>query len=423
MTKILVISDDGLPSGYGRISAEINTRLHKRGYHIMAASLGYDGLLPASYDGQQLPYHVASLQGKPNWPDIVVSLVSVYQPDIVAVTQDAPYAQIIRNAPIDWSRYGFMVTTPVDGAPLFPAWVEVGKQADALLTISRFGVETWRHAGVKAGLARPGINPDKFYRVSDTARADIRQRLGVPEGAFVLGVMCMNQGRKDITGTLKAFFDFALDKPTARILLDMDAQSPAGWDIPALCEQFGWDKSKIIYRADAMARGVTELRDRYNALDAHSVLAFREGFGLPILEAMACGVVSIAQDWCAGTEVLEDGRGVLIPPIDYFMPSTWGGALDKLPDLKVMTEKLTWLHDHPAERVAMAQRGMEWARRETWDKAVDVTQESIERIVEMRKKSAVMTVQGPLNGIIKANEPLPQSPDGIAQQVALMEAS
>lgn len=419
--KILVISDDGLPSGYGRISTEIHARLHKRGYHIMAASLGYDGLLPATYDGSPIPYHVASMQGEPNWPDIAVSLVNAYQPDIVHVVQDAPYAQIVRNAPIDWSRIGLLVTTPVDGAPLYPAWVELGKQADALMTISRFGVETWRKAGVKADLVRPGINPDKFYKLPDTKRAELRQQLGIADGAFVLGVMCMNQGRKDITGTLKAFFDFALDKPTARILLDMEAVSPAGWDIPALCEQFGWDKSKIIYRADAVAKGVTELRDRYNVLDSHSVLAFREGFGLPILEAMACGVVSIAQDWCAGTEVLEDGRGVLIPSIDYFMPSTWGGALDKLPDLKIMTEKLHWLHDHPAERAAMAERGMTWARQETWNKATDATQAAIERILSVRKPVAVFPSL-PVTDIIKPVETLPQSPDGVVQQVALVEA-
>src|SRR6185369_5083500 len=89
-TKILVVSDTGVSSGYGRIAAELCNSLVKRGFHIMAASLSYDGLLPATYDGEQLPYHVASLQGKPNWPDLVVAIASVYQPDIVWTIQDAP---------------------------------------------------------------------------------------------------------------------------------------------------------------------------------------------------------------------------------------------------------------------------------------------------------------------------------------------
>lgn len=418
MTKVLVISDDGISSGYGRISAEINRRLVKRGYTVMAASLTYDGLLPATYDGDPLPYHVASMAGKPNWPDIVVQMVSVYQPDIIMVTQDAPYAGIVRNAPLDWSKYAFVMTAPVDGAPIYPAWVETARQADGVLTISEFGVQAWKQAGVAAGLCRPGIHHNKFYKLPDEQRKAIREKLGINPDAFVLGMMAQNQGRKDVTGTLKAFYDFAQDKPNARLLLDMDDVSPAGWDIPSLCKQFGWDASKLIFRKDCAMRGVTELRERYNVLDAHSVLAFREGFGLPILEAMACGVVSIAQDWCAGTEVLTDGRGVLIPPIDYFMPSTWGGALDKLPDLKVMTEKLQWLYDNPLERAAMAERGMKWARQQTWDTAADNVITVLEKAVA-RKKGFSNT---PETAIIKPVEIPQYSPDGVNKGVELVEA-
>lgn len=420
MIKILVVSDDGVSSGYGRISSELNRNLAKRGFHIMAASLGYDGLLPASYDGEPLPYHVASLQGKQNWPDLVVAVANAYQPDVIWVIQDAPYSGIVRNAPLDWSKIAFVMTAPIDGAPIHPAWVETAKQADGMTTISEFGVQAWKEAGVQAALTRPGINPNKFYKIPDHGRVAIRKALGIAEDAFVLGMMAQNQGRKDITGTLKAFFDFAQDKPTARILLDMDEVSPAGWDIPSLCKQFNWDVNKVIFRSDAIRRNVPELRDRYSILDAHSVLAFREGFGLPVIEAMACGVVSIAQDWCAGTEVLQDGRGILIPPIDYFMPSTWGGALDKLPDLKVMTDKLQWLYDHPEERAAMARRGMEWARQQTWNIAVDNAAEVITKAVA--RKQITDYHSEPKTAIITPVEPLKTSPDGVAQQVALVEA-
>lgn len=421
MTKILVVSDDGVSSGYGRISAELNRNLVQRGHSIWAASLSYDGLLPAMYDGEPLPYHVASLQGKPNWPDLVVAIAGAYQPDVIAVIQDAPYSGIVRNAPLDWSRVAFVMLSPVDGSPIHPSWVETAKQADAVLTISEFGVNAWAEAGVQAGLARPGINPNKFYKIPVEARASIRKALGIADDAFVLGMMAQNQGRKDVPGTMKAFFDFAKDKPTARLLLDMDETSPAGWDLISLCDEYKWDKSKLIFRSDCIKRGVTELRDRYNVLDAHAVLAFREGFGLPILEAMACGVVSIAQDWCAGTEVLKDGRGILIPSIDYFMPSTWGGALDKLPDLKVMTERLQWLYDNAEERAAMAKRGMEWARRETWAVAVDNAVAAIEKAVAKKKSTGFQLPAQ--NAIISvANKP-PVSVDGVSEQVALLEAS
>ena len=421
-TKVLIIGDDGVSSGYGRISGEIGRGLTKRGYQVMSASLAYDGLLPAVYDGEPLPYHVASLQGKQNWWDYVTAIVNAYQPHVIWTVQDAPYSGIVRNAPLDWSRFAFIMTAAVDGSPIYPAWVETAKQADAVLTISEFGVSAWAEAGVEVGLTRPGINPSKFWKIPAEGRAKIRAALGIAEDAFVLGMMCQNQGRKDITGTLKAFFDFAKGKSTARLLLDMDEVSPAGWDIPSLCKQFNWDINKIIFRSECMKKGITELRDRYNILDAHSVLAFREGFGLPILEAMACGTVSMALDWCAGTEVLKDGRGVLIPPIDYFLPSTWGGALDKLPDLKVMTEKLHWLADNPEERLAMAKRGMDYARTCTWDKAVDNAAQAIEGVLEKHKKSPAGYPAQSQDAIMQIPQTPTPSPDGIVKPVELLEA-
>jgi glycosyltransferase involved in cell wall biosynthesis len=164
----------------------------------------------------------------------------------------------------------------------------------------------------------------------------------------------------------------------------MDKVSPAGWDIPSLCNQFGWDMNKIIFREDAGKRGVYHLNERYNALDVHGVLAFREGFGLPVLEAMAAGVLSFAQDWCAGTEVVGDGRGILVPSREYFMPSTWGGALDRLPNYDVLIERLQWVYNNPNERLAIAKRGMEWARQQTWDKSVDNAVEVINGVLEKR---------------------------------------
>jgi len=383
LTKLFVISDLAISSGYGRIAAEVFTRLHQRGYPIAAAGLPYDGLLPAQYDGQPLPFWVAALGGKPNWPEIVANLVNLHQPDVVIVLQDFPYAEQVHFLPLDWSRFGFVVITPVDGAPIYPRWLDVARKADGLLTISEFGVQTFKKAGLTATLCRPGVSAEKFQPLTPARRAEIRAKLGIELDAFVLGIMAQNQGRKSVAQMMKAFFDFAQDKPTARLLLDME--KVGGWDLPALIEQqaqcnCGWNAGQVIFREDALRVGVIELSERYGILDAHAVLAFREGYGLPVAEAMACGVVSMAQDYCAGTEVLRDGRGILIPSVDYFYPSSWGGAEDRLPDYRVMAEKLQWLYDNPLERAAMAERGRKWAIQQTWDAAADAVQGVIEDI-------------------------------------------
>lgn len=387
--KVLVISDDGLPTGYGRISMEINARLQRRGVEIMAASLQYDGLLPPNNEGQRLGYWVSSLAGKPSWSQSVLGLIGVFQPDIVHVIQDAPFAFELRNAPVDWSRYAFVVTTPVDGAPVYPAWVAMLKSADAVLSISQFGVDTHRAAGIASVLCRPGIDPNAFFPLGDDVKRALRLRMGIASEAFVVGSMCMNQGRKDIPDMLRAFFAFASDKPSARYFMDMEPTSPAGFDILAVCQQQGWDASKLLFRGDAARAGVTSLRDRYALLDAHMVVSHREGYGLPLVEAMACGVVSIALDYCSGSEICGDGQGVLIEPIEYTNVSTWGGALDFYPKIGDITRALQMLHDQPDTRRSIAAKGMTWARQQSWDAAADAVADVYSKVMAKRQAKAV----------------------------------
>lgn len=384
--RILWCSDNGVPTGFGRIADEVCTRLFARGIEVAAASYTYDGLLPATYEGQRLPYHVASLVGGPDYAVTEIgALVNAIQPDIVVVCQDFPYSQTLRFSALDWSRYGLVIITPVDGMPIYPAWLDTMRLADAGMTISAFGVNAFRQHGIEVGLCRPGVNLNKFYRLPEDERHALRQRAGLEADAFVLGVVCMNQGRKAIPSMLRGFFTFAMDKPKARLILDMEKISPAGWDIPAMCLQFGWPVEKLLFREDLLRCGITELRERYALMDAHAVLSNREGFGLPLVEAQACGVVSMASDYCSGPEIVGDGKGVLIKTLDAFAVSTWGNALDRLPDDNDFGAKLQWLYDNPAERAALAEKGMAAARSHTWDHAADAVQATLLKVYEKRK--------------------------------------
>lgn len=376
----------------------VNTRLAKRGYQIMAASFAYDGLLPPQMDGERLPYHVAPLQGRPDWPNAVAGMMAAYEPDVVLVAQDAPYGEALRNAPVDWSRYGFVMLTPVDGVPIYPAWVRMMAEADGALTISEFGVEAYRKAGVHATLCRPGVDSNQFYRMREEQRRQMRAALGLTDDHFVIGTCAMNQGRKAISLMVQAFFKFAADKPGARYLLDMEAAAPgAGWDIAALCEQYGYDRQKLIFRADAVRANLVHLRERMNVMDLHMVISHREGYGLPLAESMACGVANIALDYCSGTEIVGGGRGALIPTDGPSVPGTWGGAEDKFPNMPHLVNTLQRLYDNPAERAAMAERGMAWARAQSWDAAADAVQGVVEQV--LAKRAAVPPPQVPLTAL------------------------
>jgi glycosyltransferase involved in cell wall biosynthesis len=88
------------------------------------------------------------------------------------------------------------------------------------------------------------------------------------------------------------------------------------------------------------------LRARYRAADALVFPSLFEGFGLVVLEAMACGLPVIATDATAGPDVLDDSCGQVIP----------AGNVDAL------IESLRWLgrrRDHLAEMKKAARRRAE----------------------------------------------------------------
>src|SRR5690606_38396323 len=105
----------------------------------------------------------------------------------------------------------------------------------------------------------------------------------------------------------------------------------------------------------------------------------------PLVEAQACGVVSMAIEWCSGKEICGDGFGVIVKHRDFTEVSTWGGALDYFADYDDFAAQLQWLYDNPAERHAIAERGMKRARTWTWDQSVDNVVTVLERVQNKRR--------------------------------------
>ncbi|MBD1873987.1 glycosyltransferase family 4 protein [Nodosilinea sp. FACHB-131] len=85
-----------------------------------------------------------------------------------------------------------------------------------------------------------------------------------------------------------------------------------------------------------------------------SVLVFPslvEGFGLVMLEAMACGIPVIATPNAAGPDIITDGIEGFIVPIR---------------DAEILGEKLEWCYQNPDELARMGRSAREKAETSTW---------------------------------------------------------
>jgi glycosyltransferase involved in cell wall biosynthesis len=385
--RILVWSDLPMPSGFGRISLETARRLAWHSHKVDAVSLMYqDGPLTEPY------YTWSAAPPRDLWAT-TVDIINKTQPEVIISCQDFPYHHTLYwGCKIDFSTIAWVVITPIDGTPVDEDWIKLAKIPDGFMVISKFGVDALKDVGVTADLCEPGIDFGEFHPATLEEKKELRRKAGLPEDAFIVASMMMNQGRKDICGTIEGFQEFCKDKPNALLYLDMEKSSGAGWDIPKLLRQMNVDEKRVKYKADIIQK-LPILGDRYRISDIHSLLSFREGRGIPGQEAMACGLPSIMLDWCAGTEMCGDGKGCLVPIAKYangklaMHRGTWGGAFDAFPDLDEYVNILNRLYSDEGYRLTTAKKGYEWAKTLTWDRTAAQVEETMLNAV--RKKKAL----------------------------------
>jgi glycosyltransferase involved in cell wall biosynthesis len=116
----------------------------------------------------------------------------------------------------------------------------------------------------------------------------------------------------------------------------------------------------------------------YNSCDAFVLPTRAEGWGLPIIEAMACGLPVIVTDYSAPRDYLDSSFAYLIPvekmvPADdgYFFPRSWGWGDWALPDSGSLRKLLRHVFENRAEAKEKGQRARTAVCRQwTWDHAV-----------------------------------------------------
>jgi len=161
-------------------------------------------------------------------------------------------------------------------------------------------------------------------------KLEARRRLGLPLDRPIILNVGSEEPRKNIPTLVKAFGILVKDIPNA-MLIRVGSPTNA---TKRLVHSQGLE-GKIVY----LRPTDEDLSLLYNASDVFVFPSYYEGFGLPLLEAMASGCPVIASNRTSIPEVVGDG-GILLDPFDVDGFAHWTREILSNEDLRIkLSEK------------------------------------------------------------------------------------
>lgn len=387
MSKIVVITDmDKTGSGYKNLMIPLLSGLAKLGHEIKVAGFAYKG------EEHTNPFSIIPADNLRDAATIALNLNIVWKPDIFLVAMDIPLQEFFHKnlqqalAPTKENPKGvkYIAITPLENGPLTMSWAAVLLNMNSVFFISELG----KQEAIKAGLHNAehlnvGIDTVLWHPATPEEKSQIRQGMGIDEDEFVVLTVADNQERKNLWAGMDSIR--LLKEQTdrkIRYVLVTRVESPVGHKLNDLAMSLGITKEFMTFN-----RGmpVEDLWALYAMSDAYLQPSKAEGLGLPVMEAMACGIPCVATDTGALHEVLDDGRGLLIEG-EYEFTDVWGNStrtmISRTKAANGLWMQSVGLNNYNSRMIA---RALEYIRSRTWDIAVNQIDSKIKELLDEQK--------------------------------------
>lgn len=353
--------------------AEMASYGHKMDQRSQSCPWKFYGVLPDPNDiaGQQ---HYSSNPMYAFGELVFEQTVLDFKPDIIVSIRDVWMDEFIERSPFR-RMYHWIYMPTVDSEPQMESWLSTFMNADGLFTYSKWGLDLLKQqCGDLAklyGVAAPGADINTFKPQN---KAETRAKFGLTKDLFLIGTVMRNQKRKLYPNLMRAFNKLLakVDKETAeKLFLYFHISYPdVGWDIASLIKRYGLSRKVLVtylcrncnstfchFFSDARTickncqkpaaftpntqLSVTReaLADIINMFDVYVQYASAEGFGMPQVEAAACGVPVFSTDYSAMASVVREVKGFPIK-VSSLEVEAETGLNRAIPDDNDLVEKI-----------------------------------------------------------------------------------
>lgn len=430
MKKRILFSSEAsyIPSGFGIYYKELISRLFAKNKYEIAefAAFGQinhpeDGHIKWRYYANAVPdndpRHGEYMSKRTNrhgaWRFNRVLLD--FKPDIVINLKD-PFMFLHERMSSLRPYYAWIICPTVDSMPQKDEWIDLYTNADAVLTYSQYGFDSLKSISSKVNLvshAYTGVC-SSFKPLSNKSK--MRQDLGIPPDANIVGTVMRNQSRKlfaDLFESLEIFLEKTKDNISLQntyLYCHTGYPDMRPWNIPRLlrdhnvenhvlftylCSNCNFITASVFKesktfcprcRQNAMllpsvGKGVTrdQLNTIYNLFDVYVQYTVAEGAGFPTIEAAWCGLPIMGTDLTATSDIVRQLNGIPLK-VERTFHDIDMDAIRALPDNNDFVDKLISLFSKPKELLSkmgyetrkLAEEHFCWDKNaEIWEKCID----------------------------------------------------
>ena len=354
------------PSGYGTQVAGLSKHLTAAGHEVSIIAIEY----------HSTPLKFENYKVLPCRPGVLKSYYDLYywaekeKPDIIIQLFDA---WVIGHTWIDKYNIPVICYNPVDSADICRNFKESCKNAKLHIAMSP-------HA--KLAFDRKGITPNEYiphclnpiFQPTENSRKD----LNIPADAFIFGLIGTNLTyRKNIPQQVLAFKNFLLRTHAKNAYLYIHSAFyetlTTSYSLDYLIESLDLkDRVMHTHQQKYLLNDITEaaMNKIYNSIDVLLCCSLGEGFGIPIIEAQACGKPVITTN--ASAMPYTAGAGALLcenltPICDSGHMGWWAQ-----PTVDEITEHMISIYEDKRLREQLSERAIENAKQYLWSDWINV---------------------------------------------------